>query len=150
MKTAEDILKRHPKKLITVPIGSTLHEAIEKMIHHKIGSILVEDKDEIVGIWTERDFIRKSLDETIKLDSALIKDYMHKKLIFAPHTDTIFQLMDKFLGLRIRQVLIKKDNQFIGILSSGDVIQENLLDKADELKNLKQVLNWEYYENWRW
>ena len=150
MKTAEDLLKNNERKLLSVSIEATLYQAIEQMIHHKIGSILIEDNGEIVGIWTERDFIRYSLKDDLKLKKEFIKNFMHKDLIFANHDESIYQLMDKFLGLRIRQILIKKDDQIIGLLSSGDVIKENLNEKAKELKDMKQVLNWEYYENWNW
>ena len=40
MKTAEDLLKKNEGKLIAVSIEATLYQAIEQMIHHKIGSIL--------------------------------------------------------------------------------------------------------------
>ena len=150
MKTAEDLLKKKEGKLIAVFIEATLYQAIEQMIHHKIGSILIEKDGEIVGIWTERDFIRYSLKSDLKLKQEFIKNFMHQKLIFANHDDSIYQLMDKFLGLRIRQILIKKDDQVIGLLSSGDIIKESLNEKAKELKDMKQILNWEYYENWNW
>jgi signal-transduction protein with cAMP-binding, CBS, and nucleotidyltransferase domain len=150
MKTAEELIKKHDRKLVTISTEATLFQAIEQMIHHQIGSILIENEGEIVGIWTERDFLRNSMKEELNLKNAFIRNYMHKKLIFANHDDTIYQLMDKFLGLRIRQILIKKEDQIIGLLSSGDVIKENLVEKAKELKDMKQILNWEYYENWNW
>lgn len=150
MKTAEELVKKQDRKLVTVSTEATLYQAIEQMINHQVGSILIENKGEIVGIWTERDFLRNSMKEELVLKNAFIKNYMHKNLIFAHHDDTIYQLMDKFLGLRIRQILIKKEDKIIGLLSSGDVIKENLVEKANELKDMKQILSWEYYENWKW
>ena len=118
------------------------------MIQSKVGSVLIEETGKLVGIWTERDFLRNSLKKDFNPKTELIKDHMHKNLFFARHDETIYQLMDKLLGMRIRQILIKKGDHYIGILPSGDVIQENLKEKADELKDLKQMFSWEYYENW--
>lgn len=150
MKTAEELIQEQNRKLVTVSPETTIYEALEKMIQNKIGSILVESDGELVGIWTERDFLRNSLDSNFDPHSAVIKEYMHKDLLYANHDESIFQLMDKFLGLRVRQLLIKKGDRFIGLLSSGDVIRENLKERAAELKRLNQAFSWEYYENWNW
>ncbi len=150
MKTAEEILTSRERKLTTLPPEATLYQAIKTLVNNRVGSILVEENGELVGIWTERDFIRNSLDKKLNIHEAQLKDFMHQNLHFANHNETVFQLMDKFLGLRIRQILIKKDDKYIGILSSGDVIRENLKNKAEELKDLKQMFSWEYYENWNW
>ena len=150
MKTAEELIQEQNRKLVTVSPETTIYKALEKMIQNKIGSILVESDGELVGIWTERDFLRNSLDSNFDPHSAVIKEYMHKDLLYANYDESIFQLMDKFLGLRVRQLLIKKGDRFIGLLSSGDVIRENLKERAAELKRLNQAFSWEYYENWNW
>ena len=150
MKTAEELLIKGNRTLVTVPPESTLHVAIRKMVQNKIGSILVESEGKIIGIWTERDLLRCSLDTQFNPQKAIIKDNMQTDLHYASHKETIYQLMDKFLGLRIRHMLIKKKDRFIGMLSSGDIIQEALKEKANELQKLNQVFSWEYYENWNW
>ena len=75
---------------------------------------------------------------------------MTKSLIFAPHTDTVYNLMDKFLGLRVRHLLIEKDGETIGMVSSGDVMKASIQEKDAELKQLNSMVGWDYYENWGW
>jgi len=83
-------------------------------------------------------------------NSAIIGDYMNTGLQSAPHTSTIYNLMDKFLGKRLRHLLIEKDGKYIGLLSAGDVSKAQLADKTEELTKLNAMVGWEYYENWRW
>jgi len=83
-------------------------------------------------------------------EKALIRDYMTKNLISAPVTDTVYNLMDKFLGKRLRHLLIEKDGHYIGILSIGDVIKVTLREKTEELNELKAMVSWDYYEDWGW
>jgi signal-transduction protein with cAMP-binding, CBS, and nucleotidyltransferase domain len=68
----------------------------------------------------------------------------------ATHTDTVYMLKDKFLGLRLRHLLIEKEGKYIGLLSTGDIIKASLREKDLELKDLNAIVSWEYYENWRW
>jgi signal-transduction protein with cAMP-binding, CBS, and nucleotidyltransferase domain len=57
--------------------------------------------------------------------------------------------MDKFLGLRLRHLLIDQEGKFIGLLSIGDVVRSALRQRTQELEELQQVANWEYYQEWK-
>jgi len=57
--------------------------------------------------------------------------------------------MDKFLGLRLRHLLIDKDDEFIGLLSIGDVIKAALQDKTREFEILERIATWQYHEEWK-
>jgi len=150
MKTAEDIVQSKGTDIFSVPLTATLHDAIELMMAKRIGAVLVQDRDEMVGIWTERDLLRSSLADDFDPQTALIAQHMTKNLITVPHTETIYRMMDKFLGLHLRHLPVEKEGKIIGVLSSGDVIREALIEKTREFKELNQMVGWEYYENWRW
>jgi len=78
-----------------------------------------------------------------------IKDVMNTDLVSSPHTDSIYQLMDKCLGKRLRHLLIEKDGKYIGILSGGDINRAHLMKKTAELEELNKMANWDYYEDWK-
>lgn len=149
MKTAEEILQQKARDIISVTPQTTIFEALQKMVHHKIGAILVEQDNEIVGIWTERDLMHDTLRADFDIKKALIGEYMTTGLLSAPHTDSCYELMDKFLGMRLRHLLIEKNGEYIGMLSSGDVMKETLLEKTHEYESLNFEVSWDYYENWR-
>jgi len=150
MKTANDMIQEKGSDLVCVPMGTTIWEALEKMNARKVGAILVTRDEKPVGIWTERDLLRDVLDSKCDLKHSLIDNYMTKDLIFAPHTDTVYNLMDKFLGLRVRHLLIEKDGETVGMVSGGDVMKASIQEKDGELKQLNTMVGWDYYENWRW
>jgi signal-transduction protein with cAMP-binding, CBS, and nucleotidyltransferase domain len=150
MKSAEDILNHKNQKTISISEDKTIYEALEIMLKERIGAILVTKAEDIVGIWTERDLMKNTLTKGFDPKTARIGDYMTTNLFSAPHTDSIYNLLDKFLGKRMRHLLIEKDGSYIGLLSTGDVIKANLVDKTNELQELNKIVSWEYYENWRW
>jgi len=150
MKKAIDILNEKKSNLVSVSTGTTLQATLMEMNRMRVGAILVTRDAKVVGIWTERDLMRNILNPSFNLDSDLVEDYMTTQLITAPHDATVYELMDKFLGLRIRHLLIEQDGEHIGIISSGDVMKAAIQEKDDELKQLNAMVGWEYYENWRW
>ena len=93
--------------------------------------------------------MRNSLDEDFDPATARIGDYMTPGVKFAAHTDSAYELMDKFLGLRLRHLLIDKKGEFIGLLSVVDVMRTARPEKTREFEELHTVATWEYYEEWR-
>jgi signal-transduction protein with cAMP-binding, CBS, and nucleotidyltransferase domain len=150
METAKNMVADKGREIMTVPVGTTLFATLVKMKQEKVGAILVTRDQKIIGIWTERDLMQDVTQEGFDLNSALIEDYMTTDLKSAPHTDTVFNLMDKFLGLRLRHLLIEEDGNIIGLVSSGDVMKCVIHEKDADLKQLNSMVSWDYYEDWKW
>jgi CBS domain-containing protein len=150
LKTAEDIVKDKNNDIVSVTKTQTVAEAIDLMNNKKIGAILVEDDDDIVGIWTERDYLRSSSNPAFDPKSARIGDHMSSPVHFAKHDATLTELEETFLGLYLRHIPVKKDNRVLGMVSIGDVLRANLLAKDRQIKDLNSMASWQYYENWGW
>ena len=150
MKTAEEIVKEKNRKILTCSEDTLVIDAIKKMNENKVGSIFIERDGKIVGIWTERDLLKNSEKEGFDPRSAKIGDYMTTNLVSAPHTATCYNLVDIFLGRRIRHLLIEKEGEFIGLVSPGDIMKAYIQEKDRELRELNAMVSWEYYENWGW
>ena len=152
MKTAEAIIemKAMGNKLISVTSDTVVHDALRVILENKIHAILVRDGEELVGIWTERDLMENSVTPGFDPKTTRISEVMVTGLQSAPHSANIYMLLDKFLGIHLRHLLIEKDGKYIGLLSVGDVIKAEIREKNHELKELNAMVSWEYYENWGW
>ena len=150
MLTAEDILKEKTLKMVKIPVDATIYDALVKMVAYRIGIILVQKDDHIIGIWSERDLVSNILKSGFDPKTEKISDYMKTELKTAPFDTPIYKLEEMFLGLFIRHILITKDGQYLGLLSIGDVIRAILLEKDREIEALHAKSSWEYYENWGW
>ena len=149
VKTAEQILQDKGEELFWVAADVTVLEALRTMVANKVGSVLIKEGSRIVGIYTERDLMRNTIDPAFDASRVRIADVMTRGLKYAPHTDTAYDLMDKFLGLRLRHLLIDRKGAFIGLLSIGDVVRSALRERTRELEALHEVVSWEYYEEWK-
>lgn len=149
-KTAEDILNEKGSEIFSIGPEALIKDALQLMNNRRVGSILIRDGNNYIGIWTERDLMSNVISEGFDIHTAKIKDYMTTKLIYARHDDIIFNLIDKFLGLRLRHLLIQREGQFIGMLSMGDVIKAALQQRTDEWERLRDIVKLDYYDQWRW
>ena len=150
MNTAEEMLKEKDARIISVSPDQTVMEAVQVMAEHRIGVVLVEKEGDLVGILSERDFLRNSADGQFDPRTAKVGDYMSAPLKFAAHDTELPMLQEMFLGLYVRHLPIKKGDRFIGMLSIGDVLRADLLDKDSHIKELKKMASWQYYDNWGW
>lgn len=148
-RTARDILREKGGHLVTVQSDASIYQALTVMTQNRVGAIVVLEDEKIVGIWTERDLMFRALEEGFDPKTARLKDNMSVNLISANVKETALQLYDKFLGKRIRHLLIEEDGEYIGILSVGDVMKANLQQASEDLEQLNNMVSLEYYENWK-
>lgn len=149
IRTARDILKEKGGHMVTINSDATIYQALTIMTQNKVGSVVVLDEEKIVGIWTERDLMFRAMEEGFNPKTALLKDNMSVNIISANIEEQAFQLMDKFLGRRIRHLFIEDGGEYVGLLSVGDVMKANLQVKTEEFEELNQMVSLEYYENWK-
>ncbi len=148
-RTAKDILQEKGGHLVTINSDATVYQALTVMTQNKVGAIVIVEEDKIVGIWTERDLMFRALEEGFDPKTARLRDNMSVNLISANVNETAYQLYDKFLGRRIRHLLVEEGGDYIGILSVGDVMKANLQQASEELQELNEMVSLEYYENWK-
>ena len=150
MKIAGDILQGKSGEMITAEADQTVLEVLQVMVEKNIGAILVRQGGQIVGIWTEKDYVRNSLQAGFDLQKTRVGDVMTPTFHKASYDTPIPKLQEMYLGLYTRYVMIEKEGRFVGLLSIGDVLRASLLEKDRELKNLNELVSWDYYEDWRW
>ncbi len=146
MKRAIDLVLEKDRSIISVTPQTTIRAAIEIMVANKIGAIAVQEGEQYVGIWTERDLLNSINKADFDVQHALIGDYMSRDIKSVNYDEPIYKLPDMMLGLFIRHLFVIREGQIIGLLSIGDVFRACLMERTRELESV----SWEYYENWRW
>jgi len=145
--TASSILSAKTRDLVSVEPQTTVAEALEKMVAKRVGAVLVMQDEQVVGIWTERDLMQNTLDPEFDPRSTPILRYMSQPLYFARADEQAYLLLDRFLGLRVRHLIVKDEmGRVLGLISQGDVVKAMLRYKAEKSNELR----WQYYETWGW
>lgn len=149
MKIAEDLVKNKNRASVTAPADTSVAEALALMARENVGCLLVTENGEITGIWTERDFARDVTRDGFDIASTPIARYMSKPLITCQWNASVYSLVDKFLGLRIRHLVVMRDGRHLGLISAGDAMRATIYEKDHELAKANARMSWEYYEDWK-
>jgi CBS domain-containing protein len=99
----------------------TISESAKIMDEKLIGSVLVEEKGNIVGIMTERDILRKVVAKGLNPDKIEVKDIMTSPLITIDANEGISKASEIMDEKRIRRLLVVENGKIIGKLTANSL-----------------------------
>ncbi len=138
------LLEKKTNEIIKIDSGKTVFEAIKLLNEHKIGSLLVMDKNKkLAGIITERDILFKCLSSEDDKHEIKISEVMTSKenLIIGTVDDTLSYAMKVMITKKIRHLPIVDQEKLIGLVSIGDVVK-GILDQSElEVKLLRNYIS---------
>lgn len=148
MSTVRDILAVKGNVTYSVGPESTLYEALELMADKNIGVVLVVDNDgKILGIFSERDFVRKIIIKGRSGEITKVKEIMTTQVQYVQPDTSITDCMNLMTERRIRHLPVLVDNKPVGLVSIGDVVkavlkmqQERIAQQDFHIGQLEQVL----------
>lgn len=118
---ASDIMA---KDLISVPLGATAKDAAELMLKKNISSVVVREGADIIGIVTERDFVRNHFYISNKDYAEIpIKDLVAYPLITIPADTPVEDASDQMAEQGIRHLLVREGDDIIGLISLRDIVK---------------------------
>jgi CBS domain-containing protein len=127
-----DILREKGSTVITIVPELPLQEAVQVLVQHDIGALVVYD-GEIRGIVSERDLLRRAARDIQQLAGTLVREVMTAEVITASPDAPIRDVMDTMTEHRIRHLPVVENGQLAGIISIGDVV--NALRHTVETEN---------------
>lgn len=141
--TVQRILDKKTQKIISLERGSTIKQAVEAMVRHNIGAlVIVDEKQEPVGIMTERDILRELHGNKAEEDiyDCPVDRLMSTELIIGLPTDTLEYVDCVFTNNRIRHLPIFDKGKMIGMVSIGDIVKARLKETESENRYLRDFI----------
>ncbi len=123
MKTIRQLLEGKGHDIVSAKPDTSVFEALELMAEHNIGALLVLDGDELVGIFSERDYARKVVLKGKSSRGTVLGETMSRKVACVRNDQTIEECMALMTDKRIRHLPVLEDNQLVGVISIGDVVK---------------------------
>jgi CBS domain-containing protein len=123
MPTVQDVLSaKGSVRVHTVAPAASVLDAVEKMNELKVGGLLVMEDGQLLGIFTERDVLRRVIGDMKKAATTTISEVMTRDVVCVEpdmDLDDVSQLMK---DRRIRHVPVCcPDRGLVGMISIGDV-----------------------------
>jgi len=124
MNKVQQILKSKDNHVWTISKHSTVFDGLKLMAEKKIGSLIVIEDGQVVGIFTERDYARKVGPERRNPEDTRIEEVMTRELITIDLNKTVNECMALMTDNHIRHLPVMDDGRLVGIISAGDVVKD--------------------------
>jgi len=109
--------------VLCIPKDIDVYSAVEKMVEKNYGSCLITENRKVLGIFTERDLMKKVIAKNLDPKKTKIADIMTKDIRTARKDDDVFECLVKMSNGRFRHLpIVDEKDEVVGILSQGDFV----------------------------
>ncbi len=131
-------------EVLTTDPDTSVYDAIAQMVDANVGSIVVTENDEVVGIFTERDYLRRIVLQGRTSKTTSIDEVMTAPVICVDSTYQVQDCLELMTNNRCRHLPVLNDDALIGIVSIGDCVKQ-LSDSAQKrVKDLTDYIVGKY------
>ena len=140
MATVRDMIRKKGYDLYTIAPDATVFEALNLMAEHNIGALLVMTGDEIQGIVSERDCIRKVDVRGRSAKDTRISEIMTSDVITVEADQPLEECMGLMIDKNIRHLPVCEGKELLGVLSVRDVLKEVIEVQQMMLSQLERYI----------
>jgi CBS domain-containing protein len=126
--------------LFVVQRGVTVREAVQVMTANNVGIVLVLEGERLVGVFSERDVVRRVVDRGLDPDRTPVGDVMTAQIIAGDPDEDYQSAMRKMDQANIRHLLVVEGAQMLSMISIRDLIRVDMQDKGEEIRYLREYL----------
>lgn len=141
MKNVSSILARKGASVVSIPPGTSVLDALKLMADKNIGSVVVMQDQEFLGIMTERDYSRKVILKGKSSTDTKVDEIMTTGFPSVVPGDSIEHCMELISQHDIRYLPVFENNRVHGIISMTDLIRQTILGQEETISQLKDYLH---------
>ena len=141
MRSVAQILRRKGSHTIAVAPQTTVLEALRIMAEQNIGSVMVMQDDQLLGIMTERDYSRKVILKGKSSTDTPVEEIMSTSFPKVSPKDSISRCMQLMSEQNIRYLPVYDDGRLCGIVSMNDVVRETIAAQEETISSLTNYMH---------
>ena len=141
MKKVADVIARKGSNVTNVSPNTSVLEVLKIMAEQNIGSVVVIENGQYLGIMTERDYSRKVILKGKSSTDTMVSDIMSSNFPRVTPADSIEYCMQLMSDKNIRYLPVFEGEKLCGIVSINDVVRETILSQQETITQLKDYLH---------
>ena len=141
MRTVGDLIKG--RAFYTANSEQSVYDTARYMAEKDIGAVPVLEDDRLVGIFSERDIIKRVIVGGKDVRTTLIKDVMTKDLVVAQSTEEVSQVLEKMQKNHCRHMPVVIGDRLAGFLSLRDLLSADLEEKDAQVQQLNTYIHYQ-------
>ena len=140
MLSVRQMLSEKGSVVVSITPNTSVFDALKVMSENNIGAVLVMEEEELLGIFSERDYARKVILAGRSSKTTEVKELMTSKVYCIDPSRTIQDVMELMNDHRFRHVPVMENEKVIGVLSSGDVMRGVVAEQKNTIDSLESYL----------
>jgi CBS domain-containing protein len=113
------------------------------MSEKDVGALLVVDKENLVGIFSERDYARKLILKKRSSKDTNVGELMTREVLYIEPQSTVEDCMALMTAKRVRHLPVLENERLIGIVTIGDVVKQIISDQEFTIQQLERYIKGE-------
>jgi signal-transduction protein with cAMP-binding, CBS, and nucleotidyltransferase domain len=135
-----EILDEKGHDVLKIEADASVFQAVERMVEANVGSLVVTDRGDVMGIVTERDYLRRvALEGRADRDTS-VREIISSPLIVATPQTAVDECMAMMTERRIRHIPVVEDGDLVGMISIGDLVKFASRQQSYEIKYLTDYI----------
>lgn len=110
------------RDVVSVDPNCSLVDALNLMNANKVGSLIITEQDQAIGIFTERDVLTKIVGMTVEELKTPISQFMSPNPISVGPSDDIALVFRHMRDGGFRHVVVQSDGRLEGVISVKDLL----------------------------
>lgn len=141
MKTLKQILnEKKRQEIISIAPNRPVYDALVILAEYQIGALAVIENEQLVGIFSERDYAREVILKGRSSKTTMISEVMSANVITASPNDLVDSAMQTMSNKRIRHLPIIDNGNILGMLSVGDLLKETIAYQQALIQQLENYI----------
>ena len=141
MATLKDILAGKDSKVISVDPRATVMEAAVLMNQYRIGFLVVADGERPVGVFSERDILRRIVVARLDPGKTLVNEVMSTEMLVCNPSTSVEEARSVMKNRRIRHLpVVNGHERLVGLVSIGDLNAFNANTQEQTLHVLREYI----------
>ena len=141
MTAVRQLLDQKGKNIWSIHPDATVFDAIAKMAEKDIGSLVVMEGEDLVGIITERHYARNVVLKGKTSLTTPVRDIMERHVVIAQSGQSVDECMAVMSEERVRHLPVFEGKKPIGIVSIGDLVKSIIGDQKFAIIQLEQYIH---------
>ncbi len=133
MRHVSDILEDKSEQVIWVGPLESVFDALKIMNDRDIGAVLVQIEDYLVGILSERDYMRKVILDIHASKQTKVSEVMTREVVTVSPDDTIRHCIALTKKHHVRHLPVVVEGRAIGMISLRDLFLDVIQERVGEV-----------------
>jgi CBS domain-containing protein len=144
MPTIKELLARKGPQVYTIDPESKVLDAVRMMSERNVGALVVAREGRLLGIITERDYLREVILKGRTSRQTLVREIMTRRVTYAEPEATAEEVLGVMTDRRFRHVPVLEGDRLAGVISIGDCVKAVMEKHKVEIRNLKEYISDKY------